>query len=95
MSLDSEDHPPGNVVEKPPRVGPRSRSFFHIPEEYKALTSHAAAHVQRYTFFEKPMLTAYEIEQLLTLWWSDAQNECGKTLEGIKVVDAHISDIPN
>ena len=41
------------------------------------------------------MLTAYEIQQLLTLCWSDAQNECGKTLERIKVVDAHVSDIPN
>jgi hypothetical protein len=82
------------IVERPSRVGPRSRSFFQVPDKYKDLTARAAAHVRHYTFFENPMLNADEIAQLLTESWADAQKERGETLERIKVVDAHVSDIP-
>ncbi|KAF8441923.1 hypothetical protein BGX38DRAFT_1272488 [Terfezia claveryi] len=40
FSLDSEDQIQLDYrVPKPPRVGPKSRSFFTIPEQYKELTS--------------------------------------------------------
>ena len=80
-------------MERLSRVGPRSRSFFQVPDKYKDLTTRAAAHFRHYTFFENPMLNADEIAQLLTESWADAHKERGQTLERIKVVDAHVSDI--
>ena len=81
-------------MERPSRVGTRSRSFFQDPDKYKDLTSRAAAQVRHYTFFENPRLNADEIAQLLFESWTDVEKERGETLERIKVVDAHVSDIP-
>ncbi|KAF8422310.1 hypothetical protein BGX38DRAFT_1147315 [Terfezia claveryi] len=68
FSLDSEDQIQlDHKVPKPPRVGPKSRSFFTIPEQYKELTSRAASHVRDYTLFGNLMLNAEEIQQLLSL----------------------------
>jgi len=40
------------------------------------------------------MLNADEITQLLAESWAEALKERGATLEHIKVIDAHVSDIP-
>ena len=82
------------IVQRPSRVGPKSRSFFKVPDQYKDLTARAAAHVRHYTFFENPMLNADEVAQLVTESWAQAQKEGGQALECIKVVDAHVSDKP-
>src|SRR5437868_3936519 len=44
------------ILQRPSRVGPKSRSFFQVPDQYKDLTACAAAHVRHYTLFENPML---------------------------------------
>ena len=80
------------ILQRPSRVGPKSRSFFKVPDQYKDLTARAAAHVRHYTFFENPMLNADEVAQLVTESWAQAQKEGGQALERIKVVDAHVSD---
>jgi hypothetical protein len=69
------------VIERPHRVGPRSRSFFTIPDIYKDVTLRAASLVKHYTWFENPMLTASEIAQLVTETWDAAQEEKGTSLE--------------
>ncbi|KAF8428822.1 hypothetical protein BGX38DRAFT_1146991 [Terfezia claveryi] len=74
FSLDSEDHNthqedgPDRMAKKPSHVGPRLRSFFTIPEQYKELTTRAASHVHYYTLFTNPMLNAEEIQQLLSVF---------------------------
>jgi len=93
-SIDEGQHETDAVVERPSRVRPRSTSFFQVLDKYNDLTSRAASHVRHYTFFENPMLNAHEIAQLLSESWADAKKERRETLERIKVVDAHVSDIP-
>jgi len=70
-----------------------SRSFFQVLVKYEDLITRATTHVRDYNFFEKPMLNPDEIAQHLAESWAEAQKEQGETLEHIKVVDAHYSDI--
>ncbi|KAF8444338.1 hypothetical protein BGX38DRAFT_1260974 [Terfezia claveryi] len=77
------------TVNKPSRVGPRSRSFFAIPDEYKELTSRAAEHVCFYTLFRNPMLNVEEIQQLLSVAWLKAQEETKEKLKRMKTANAY------
>ncbi|KAF8455731.1 hypothetical protein BGX38DRAFT_1257986 [Terfezia claveryi] len=81
------------TVNKPSRVGPRSRSFFAIPDEYKELTSRAAEHVRFYTLFGNPMLNAEEIQQLLSVAWLKAQEETREKLKRMKTANAYLHSI--
>ncbi|RPB21129.1 hypothetical protein L211DRAFT_851728 [Terfezia boudieri ATCC MYA-4762] len=93
FSLDSEDYVQLDLmVQKPFRVGPRSRPFFTIPEQYKELTSRAASHVRDYTLFGNPMLNAEDIEQLLSISWIKVQ-ETGQELERVKKANTHLRSI--
>ncbi|KAF8448464.1 hypothetical protein BGX38DRAFT_1270252 [Terfezia claveryi] len=95
FSLDSEDYNthqedgPDRMAKKPSRVGPRSRSFFTILEQYKELTTRAASHVHYYTLFANPMLNAEEIQQLLSVSWIKAQEDTGQELERVKITNTH------
>ncbi|KAF8415578.1 hypothetical protein BGX38DRAFT_1281248 [Terfezia claveryi] len=94
FSLNSEGHTQeeeelGLTIQKPPRVGPRSRSFFSVPDEYKELVRRAASHVRHYTLFGNPMLNAEEIQQLLSVTWVKAQEETGETLPRLKIASTH------
>ncbi|RPB20981.1 hypothetical protein L211DRAFT_851866 [Terfezia boudieri ATCC MYA-4762] len=73
------------VMHKPICVGPRSRSFFTLPDEYKDLTMRAAMHVRQYTLFQNPFLNALDIGQLLSESWLRVQEESGSELKCIKV----------
>ncbi|KAF8436774.1 hypothetical protein BGX38DRAFT_1274328 [Terfezia claveryi] len=93
FSLNSKGHTQeeeelGLTIQKPPCVGPRSRSFFSVPDEYKELVCRAASYVQHYTLFGNPMLNAEEIQQLLSVTWVKAQEETGETLPRLKI-NAH------
>ncbi|KAF8445132.1 hypothetical protein BGX38DRAFT_1260863 [Terfezia claveryi] len=81
------------IVNKPSRVGPQSRSFFAIPNEYKELTSRAAKHVRFYTLFGNPMLNAEEIQQLLSVAWLKAQEETREKLKRMKTANAYLHSI--
>ncbi|KAF8414577.1 hypothetical protein BGX38DRAFT_1320781 [Terfezia claveryi] len=94
FSLNSEGHTQeeeelGLTIQKPPRVGPRSRLFFSVPDEYKELVRRAASHVRHYTLFGNPMLNAEEIQQLLSVTWVKAQEETGETLLCLKIPSTH------
>ncbi|KAF8433171.1 hypothetical protein BGX38DRAFT_1146201 [Terfezia claveryi] len=94
FSLDSEDQIQLDYrVPKLPRVRPKSRSFFTIPEQYKELTSRAASHVRDYTLFGNPMLNAEEIQQLLSVSWIKAQQETGQVLNRMKLANTHLRSI--
>ena len=77
-------------MRKPPRFGPRSRSFFQIPDQYKFLASSAIAHVRYFILFENPMLNPHELEQLLSKSCVSAQQHMQQNLDRLKVVDAHV-----
>ncbi|KAF8458607.1 hypothetical protein BGX38DRAFT_1264868 [Terfezia claveryi] len=81
------------TVNKPSRIGPRSRSFFAIPDEYKELTSRAAKHVCFYTLFGNPMLNAEEIQQLLSVAWLKTQEETREKLKRIKTANTYLHSI--
>jgi hypothetical protein len=82
---------PVSNIQKPPRVGCRSRSFFSIPDHFKDITSHAEGVVRYYTLFENPMLKPTEILTLIQTAWQTAQAELDKHLDRPKQVDAHVS----
>ncbi|KAF8433154.1 hypothetical protein BGX38DRAFT_1276210 [Terfezia claveryi] len=84
---------PDRMAKKPSRVGPRSRSFFTIPEQYKELTTRAASHVHCYTLFANLMLNAEEIQQLLSVSWIKAQEDTGQELERVKIANMHLRSI--
>ncbi|KAF8415964.1 hypothetical protein BGX38DRAFT_1314649 [Terfezia claveryi] len=98
FSLNSEGHTQeeeelGLTIQKPPRVGPRSRLFFSVPDEYKELVRRATSHMRHYTLFGNPMLNAEEIQQLLSVTWVKAQEETGETLPRLKIASTHLHSI--
>ncbi|RPB18856.1 hypothetical protein L211DRAFT_853735 [Terfezia boudieri ATCC MYA-4762] len=77
------------IVQKPSRVGPRSRSFCTLPEQYRELTNRAASHVCYYTLFGNPMMNAEDFEHLLSVSWHKAQEETERALPRTKMANTH------
>ena len=68
-------------IQKPPRIGCQSRSFFSILDQFKDVTSHAEGVVRFYTLFENPILKPTEIPTLIQTAWQTAQTELNKHLD--------------
>ena len=82
---------PVSDIQKPLRIGCRSRSFFSIPDHFKDVTLHAEGVVRYYTLFENPMLKPKEVLTLIQTGWQTGQAELDKHLDRPKQVDAHVS----
>ncbi|RPB18379.1 hypothetical protein L211DRAFT_854186 [Terfezia boudieri ATCC MYA-4762] len=77
------------MVNKPSCIGPCSRSFFKIPDEYRQLTSQAASCVCDYMLFGNLILSMSDLEKLFSVSWVKAQEDIGLNQTRLKIANAY------